>query len=120
MTAETTPFEVLKNEAINSVREQCNSKKQIFDFTDVDVWMYHFNSDAFNINNRPDVQSGSIVGATNITKVASVKSLKIFTPSSGECIFTLNLDTPFDYVAGNNLVIYLEKRNEFTNGDVIS
>ena len=34
MTAETTPFEVLKNEAINSVREQCNSKKQIFDFTD--------------------------------------------------------------------------------------
>ena len=34
MTAETTPFEVLRNEAINSVRERCNSKKHLFDFTD--------------------------------------------------------------------------------------
>jgi hypothetical protein len=34
MTAENTPFEVLRNEAINSVWERCNSKKQLFDFTD--------------------------------------------------------------------------------------
>ena len=34
MTAENTPFEVLRNEAINSVRERCNSKKQIFEFAD--------------------------------------------------------------------------------------
>ena len=34
MTAETTPFEVLRNETINSVRERCNSKKHLFDFTD--------------------------------------------------------------------------------------
>lgn len=34
MTAEKTPFEVLRNEAINSVRERCNSKKQLFEFED--------------------------------------------------------------------------------------
>ena len=34
MTAENTPFEVLRNEAINSVRERCNSKKQLFEFAD--------------------------------------------------------------------------------------
>jgi len=34
MKTENTPFEVLRNEAINSVRERCNSKKQLFDFTD--------------------------------------------------------------------------------------
>jgi hypothetical protein len=34
MKTETTPFEVLRNEVINSVRERCNSKKQLFEFTD--------------------------------------------------------------------------------------
>lgn len=34
MTAETTPFEVLKNEAVNYVREKSNSKKLLFEFTD--------------------------------------------------------------------------------------
>ncbi len=34
METENTPIEVLRNEAINSVRERCNSKKQLFEFTD--------------------------------------------------------------------------------------
>ena len=34
LNAINPPFKVLRNEAINSVRERCNSKKHLFDFTD--------------------------------------------------------------------------------------
>ena len=93
-----------------------NNGAATYDFKDVDIWIYHFNQDFFPNGTRPDVQSGSIPGATNITKVKTSASLKFITPtnSGNDCIFSLILDQPFDYVAGNNLVIYMEKRTAYT------
>ncbi len=93
-----------------------NNGAATYDFKDVDIWIYHFNQDFFPNGTRPDVQSGSIPGATNITKVKTSASLKFITPinAGNDCIFSLILDKPFDYFAGNNLVIYMEKRTAYT------